>query len=106
MKISLLKISWKKVVINRLELKDLAEMIRKSPVEQKVFNVRLNYLFYQPQRQDDGQIVIDVLDHTVNLPRILFVAEWVNYKVGRGVARRASARSCCLRNCATITTTS
>ena len=80
MKISLLKISRKKMVINRLELKDLAEMIRKSPEEQKVFNLRLNYQFCQPQRLDDGQIVIDAQDHTVDLPRILFAAECVNYK--------------------------
>ena len=80
MKISLLKISRKKMVINRLELKDLAEMIRKSPEEQKVFNLRLNYQFYQPQRLDDGQIVIDAQNHTVNPPRILFAAECVNYK--------------------------
>ena len=80
MKISLLKMSRKKMVINRLELKDLAEMIRKSPEQQKVFNLRLNYQFYQPQRLDDGQIVIDAQDHTVNLPRILFAAECVNYK--------------------------
>ena len=68
------------MVINRLELRDLAEMIRKSPEEQKVFNLRLNYQFYQPQRLDDGQIVIDAQNHTVNLPRILFAAECVNYK--------------------------
>ncbi|MBQ9655140.1 MAG: hypothetical protein IJV38_03855 [Prevotella sp.] len=80
MKISLLKISRKKMVINRLELKDLAEMIRKSPEEQKVFNLRLNYQFYQPQRLDDGQIVLDSQNHTVNLPRILFAAECINYK--------------------------
>jgi hypothetical protein len=67
--------SRKKMVINRLELKDLAEMIRKSPEQQKVFNLRLNYQFYQPQRLDDGQIVIDSQNHTVNLPRILFAAE-------------------------------
>ena len=80
MKISLLKISRKKMVINRLELKDLAEMIRKSPEEQKVFNLRLNYQFCQPQRLDDGQIVLDSQNHTVDLPRILFAAECVNYK--------------------------
>ena len=80
MKISLLKISRKKMVINRLELKDLAEMIRKSPEEQKVFNLRLNYQFYQPQRLDDGQIVIDSQNHTADLPRILFAAECINYK--------------------------
>ena len=80
MKISLLKISRKKMVINRLELKDLAEMIRKSPEEQKVFNLRLNYQFYQPQRLDDGQIVLNSQNHMVDLPRILFAAECVNYK--------------------------
>jgi len=80
MKISLLKISRKKMVINRLELKDLAEMIRKSPEQQKVFNLRLNYQFYQPQRLDDGQIVLDSQNHMVDLPRILFAAECVNYK--------------------------
>ena len=68
------------MVINRLELKDLAEMIRKSPEEQKVFNLRLNYQFCQPQRLDDGQIVLDSQNHTVDLPRILFAAECVNYK--------------------------
>ena len=68
------------MVINRLELKDLAEMIRKSPEERKVFNLRLNYQFCQPQRLDDGQIVLDSQNHTVDLPRILFAAECVNYK--------------------------
>ena len=80
MKISLLKISRKKMVINRLELRNLAEMIRKSPEEQKVFNLRLNYQFYQPQRLDDGQIVLNSQNHMVDLPRILFAAECVNYK--------------------------
>ena len=80
MKISLLKISRKKMVINRLELKDLAEMLRKSPEERKVFNLRLNYQFCQPKRLDDGQIVLDSQNHTVDLPRILFAAECVNYK--------------------------
>ena len=68
------------MVINRLELRNLAEMIRKSPEEQKVFNLRLNYQFYQPQRLDDGQIVLNSQNHMVDLPRILFAAECVNYK--------------------------
>ena len=80
MKISLLKIARKKEVIKRLELEELAEMIRKNPDESKVFNLRLNYQFYKPQRLSDGQIVLDDQQHTVNLPRILFAAEWMNYK--------------------------
>ena len=80
MKISLLKISRKKVVINRLELPELADMIRNGIEEKKVFNLRLNYQFLKPQRMNDGQIVVDEQEHTVNLPRILFAAECVNYK--------------------------
>ena len=80
MKISLLKIARKKEVIKRIELSELAEMIRKSPEESKVFNLRLNYQFLKPQRRNDGQIVIDDQQHTVNLPRILFAAECMNYK--------------------------
>ena len=80
MKVSLLKISRKKEVIKRLELSELADMIRKSPEESKVFNLRLNYQFYKPQRMTDGQIVVDEKQHTVNLPRILFAAECMNYK--------------------------
>ena len=80
MKISLLKIARKKEVIKRLELEELAGMIRKSPDESKVFNLRLNYQFLKPQRRNDGQITIDDQQHTVNLPRILFAAECMNYK--------------------------
>ena len=80
MKVSLLKIARKKEVIKRLELEELAEMIRKNPEESKVFNLRLNYQFLKPQRRNDGQIVVDEQQHTVNLPRILFAAECMNYK--------------------------
>ena len=80
MKVSLLKISRKKEVIKRLELAEMAEMIRKCPEEQMVFNLRLNYQFYQPQRMSDGQITLDSQKHTVNLPRLLFAAECMNYK--------------------------
>ena len=80
MKVSLLKISRKKEVIKRIELSDLADMIRKCPEERKVFNLRLNYQFYKPQRMGDGQITLDEQQHTVNLPRILFAVECINYK--------------------------
>jgi len=75
-----LKIARKKEVIKRLELSDLANLIRKSPVENKVFKLRLNYHFYKPQRLGDGQISLDDQQHTVNLPRILFAAECINYR--------------------------
>ena len=68
MKVSLLKLSRKKEVIKRIELSELAEMIRKSPDESKVFSLRLNYQFYKPQRLPDGQIALDNQQHTVSLP--------------------------------------
>ena len=80
MKISLLKISRKKEVIKRIELSELAEMIRENPEKDRVFNLRLNYQFYKPQRMSDGQITLDDKKHTVNLPRLLFAVECMNYK--------------------------
>ena len=80
MKVSILKIARNKEVINRLEVSELAELIRKNPEEKKVYNVRLNYQFLQPQRMNDGQIIVDKEQHTLNLPRILFAAECVNFK--------------------------
>ena len=81
MKVSILKIARKKEVINRIDLTELAELIRNNPEQDKVFNVRLNYQFLKPQRLNDGQIIVDNEQHTVNLPRILFAAECVNFKL-------------------------
>jgi len=53
MKVSFLKLSRKKEVIKRLELSDLAEMIRENPEKDRVFNLRLNYQFYKPKRMPD-----------------------------------------------------
>jgi hypothetical protein len=80
MKVSFLKISRKKEVIKRLELRAIAEMIRENPEKDKVFNLRLNYHFYKPQRMPDGQITLDDHKHSVNLPRILFAVDSMNYK--------------------------
>ena len=80
MKVSLLKISRKKEVIRRLELSEMAEMIRENPDKDKVFNLRLHYQFYKPQRMPDGQITLDDQQHTANLPRVLFAVECINYK--------------------------
>ena len=80
MKVTLLKISRKKEVINRLDLQEMADLIRQNPEQNQVLNVRLNYQFLKPQRLNDGRIIVDDQKHTVNLPRILFAAECVNYK--------------------------
>ena len=79
MKITLFKNVRKKEVINRLGLQALADMIRQSPEEKRVYKLRLEYQFYKPQRMADGQIVLDGV-HTVNLPRICFALECDNYK--------------------------
>ena len=79
MKVTLLKNTRKKEVMNRLELLSVVEMIRNNPEAQKVFNLRLNYSFMKPERKEDGQIVIDG-ENTVSLPRICFAAEFDKYK--------------------------
>ena len=79
MKVSLLKISRKKEVIKRLELSELAEMIRENPEKERVYNLRLNYQFYKPERQEDGLITLDG-QHVLNLPRVCFGVEFDKYK--------------------------
>ena len=78
MKISLLKISRKKEVVKRIELPELAEMIRKNPEEKRVRNLRLHYQFYKPVRQEDGQIMVDDQNY-VGLPRICFAVDFDKY---------------------------
>ena len=74
MKVTLLKISRNKDVVNRLELPALAEMIRNNPDSRRVYKLRLNYQFMKPERQEDGQIIVDN-EHTIALPRICFAVE-------------------------------
>ena len=80
MKISLIKTARKKEVINRLELSELAGIIRDSAEGKKVIDLRRNYHFYKPQRLADGQISLDDQQLMVNLPRIMFSEECVNQK--------------------------
>ena len=68
------------MVVNRLELSKIADLIRNNPDASTVSELRLKYQFFNPQRQNDGQIVVDSQEHVVNLPRILFAAECMNYK--------------------------
>ena len=79
MKASLLKISRKKEVIKRLELREIAEMTRENPEKERVIDLRLKYQFYKPERQADGLIMLDG-QHVLNLPRICFAVEFDKYK--------------------------
>ena len=57
MKITIIKLARKQQVLNRVELKDLAEIIKKSPdgkMERQVAVLRRNYQFYKPVRMEDG----------------------------------------------------
>ena len=79
MKVRLLKISRNKTVVNRLELKELSEMICKNPEEQDVYNLRLNYQLHKFDRQDDGQVMVDG-EHFVGLPRVCFAVEFDKHR--------------------------
>ena len=74
-----MKISRKKEVINRLALEELAGMICKNPEEQNVYDLRMQYHFYTPVRQNDGQIMVDS-KHFVGLPRVCFAVEFDKYR--------------------------
>ena len=71
MKVTLLKLQNKKEVVNRLDLRALADMTRKNPLERRVFALRMQQQFNKVQRLPDGQVVLNG-ENIVNLPRICF----------------------------------
>ena len=79
MKTTILKISRKKLVMNRVELGNLADMIRQNPDAKQVFELRLNYHLYKPVRLDDGQILLND-NVVVGLPRICFAIDFDKHK--------------------------
>ena len=82
MKVTIIKFARKQQVLNRVELKDLAEMIKKShdgKMERQVALLRRNYQFYKPVRLEDGQVMLDS-ERYVALPRICFALEFDKYK--------------------------
>ncbi len=81
MKVSILKTSRKKEVINRIGLAELAELIRTGGQQDQVKDLRLHYHLMKPRRLEDGQIGVDD-DRVLNLPRLCFAMELRN-KDGR-----------------------
>ena len=77
MKVSLLKVSRKKEVIKRLELREIAEMIRENPEKDKVFNLRLKYQFYKPPEPKLERTVYMSADQFIRgqVPETFFYAE-------------------------------
>ena len=77
MKITLLKNSKGKEVVNRVELEKVAEAIKGSVAAEEVQSLRRIYHLMKPERQSDGQ-VISKSHYVISLPRICFAADYVN----------------------------
>ena len=77
MKVTILKISRRKEVINREELTNVAMAIREGSVAKEVKQIRQVYHLMRTERQEDGQVLTDFsLD--ISLPRICFATEYAN----------------------------
>ena len=79
MKISVLKKSRNKEVINRVELADLAGAIRSGMMDDAVRRTRELYHLISPHRLPDGQISV-ILKGGIVLPRICFAADYIMRK--------------------------
>ena len=77
MNVTLLKKSGSKEVINRVELADLAATIKNGMIKDAVRKTRELYHLMNPHRMDDGQITTQ-LEGGIKLPRICFVADYMN----------------------------
>lgn len=77
MKVTILKISRRKEVINREELTNVAMAIREGSVAKDVKRIRQVYHLMRTERQEDGQVLTD-FSTDINLPRICFAAEYAH----------------------------
>ncbi|MBO7579008.1 MAG: hypothetical protein J6T43_08495 [Prevotella sp.] len=77
MKVTILKISRRKEVINREELTNVAMAIREGSVAKEVKQIRQVYHLMRTERQADGQVLTD-FSTDINLPRICFAAEYAH----------------------------
>lgn len=77
MKVTILKISRRKEVINREELTNVAMAIREGSVAKEVKQIRQVYHLMRTERQEDGQVLTD-FSTDINLPRICFAAEYAH----------------------------
>ena len=77
MKVTILRISRKKEVINREELTNVAMFIREGSVAEEVKRIRQVYHLMRTERQEDGQVLTD-FNLDISLPRICFAAVYAN----------------------------
>ena len=79
MKVTLLKRSGKKEVINRVEVADMANAIKTGSVENTVRHTREVYHLMNPHRLPDGQVSTQ-WEGGIRLPRICFAADYMKRK--------------------------
>ena len=79
MKVSLLKRSGKREVINRIELEQVAGLIKTVLLEKSVWDLRSRYHLMQTRRLEDGRIETN-WKGGITLPRICFAADYENRK--------------------------
>ena len=79
MKVTVLKKSGSKEVINRMELHEIAAIIKESRIKTAVWNVRSVYHLMRPERLADGQIDAHFKPN-ITLPRVNFAVDYDNYR--------------------------
>ena len=79
MKVTLLKRSGKREVINRIELEQVAGLIKTVLLEKSVWDLRSRYHLMQTRRLEDGRIETN-WKGGITLPRICFAADYENRK--------------------------
>ena len=79
MKVTLLKRSGKREVINRIELEQVAGLIKTVLLEKSVWDLRSRYHLMQTRRLEDGRIETN-WKGGITLPRICFAAGFENRK--------------------------
>ena len=79
MKVTVLKKSGSKEVINRMELHEIAAIIKESRIKTAVWNVRSVYHLMRPERLADGRIDAHFKPN-ITLPRVNFAVDYDNYR--------------------------
>lgn len=89
MKATIIKLSNKKEVINRLEIEDIANAIKKGAVSKEVKRIREVYHLMKPVRHEDGRptedarwLSIDDIKQTLGCCYASFDPETTNNAVG------------------------
>ena len=73
----MLNISRKKETASRMELQQIAQIIKKGPQLEMVRHIRDVYHLMSPQRTDDGRVLTH-FEGGIKLPRLCFAAEYEN----------------------------